>query len=367
MQKAQEIKAQHGISYKAQAGHNGIATRSFYRKIGRLKGNKPMLQKPGPKKIQFDLQHLFGTIQRLPHSPKRTVGLGLLHASWANFISRRDIQDLARLSRWEARANNLAQMRRVTWLLPGTVWSFDDTHIGYDEHGRKLYNTTGIDLASKYLFDPLLGTPCRGEQIADHLDRLCRRFGAPLFLKVDNGSNLNSHEVQNIMSDHGIIPLNSPTYYPPYNGTVEHMNGELKTAINHNAQFQDIPTEHKEAYLAGYIHDINHNERRCLKTRHACQHFGNGRLRVKFYKRMRREIIGEVQTIREEILGEIDQPNARDTAVAHCRACETVMLKHGLINVHQNGQELSPETVKAMPVGHPISTNNDKVLPHFAP
>ncbi len=98
---------------------------------------------------------------------------------------------------------------------------------------------------------------------------------------------------------------------------------------------QDIPTEHKEAYLASYIHTLNHNERRKLKTRHACQYFGDGRLRVKFYKRMRRDIIGEVQTIQQEILGEIDQPNDRETAAAHRRACEAVMLKHGLINVHQ--------------------------------
>jgi len=367
VQTAQATKARHGISYKAQAAHNRMSTRSFYRKLGRLRRNEPIIQKRGPKKIEFDLTGLFDEIRQLPHGPKRTVGLGRLHASWSGFISRRDISDLARLARWEAREASVAEMRRITWNLPGTVWAFDDTHIGYNQHNQKLFNTTGIDLASNYLFDPLLGTPCCGVEIAGHLDRQCSRYGPPLFLKVDNGSNLNSLDVKDVMEHWGIIPLNSPAYYPPYNGTVEHMNGELKGMIRADSRFQNVPTEHKEAYLAGYIHTLNHNQRRNLKTRHACQVFGNSRLRVTFYKRMRREIIGEAQTIQQEILGEIDQPNDRETAAAHRRACETVMLKHGLINVHQNGRDLSPEIINAMPIDHSIDTNENRVSPNFAP
>jgi hypothetical protein len=367
MDTVQETKARHGISYKAQAKHNRMSERTMYRKIGRLKRNKPILQKRGPKKIEFDLSGLFEQIRQLPGGPKRTVGLGRLHTSWSSFISRRDIRDLARLSRWEAREQSLATMRRITWRLPGTVWAFDDTHIGYDEHGDKLFNTTGIDLATTYLFEPLTGTPCCGAEIAGHLDRLCRKYGAPLFLKVDNGSNLNSFEVQEVMEHYGIIPLNSPPYYPPYNGTVEHMNGELKSMIKADLSFQNVPAEHKEAYLTGYIHKLNHNERRSLATRHACQFFGNRRQRVTFSKRMRHNIIGEVQTIQQEILGEIDQPNDRETAAAHRRACETVMLKHGLINVHQNGDELSPEIIQSMPIDQPNGNNINRVSPNFAP
>lgn len=367
MRTVQETKARHGITYKAQAKQNRMSERTMYRKIGRLKSNEPILQKRGPKKIEFDLSGLFDQIRQLPHGPKRTVGLGRLHTSWSSFISRRDIQDFAKLARWEAREASLANMRRVNWRLPGTVWAFDDTHVGYDEHGNKLFNTTGIDLASTYLFDPLLGTPCCGAEIAGHLDRLCRRYGPPLFLKVDNGSNLNALEVQEVLEHWGIIPLNSPPYYPPYNGAIEHINGELKAIIKADPRFHDLPTEHKEAYLASYIHTLNHNQRRSLQTRHACQFFGNRRLRVTFHKRMRRDIIGEVQTIQQEILGEIDQPNDRHTAAAHRRACETVMLKHGLINVHQNGDELSPEIIKAMPIAQPTGTNENRVSPNFAP
>jgi len=367
MKTVQETKARHGISYKAQAKHNRMSERTMYRKIGRLKRNKPILQKRGPQKIEFDLSGLFEQIRQLPHGPKRTVGLGRLHASWSDHTSRRDIRDFARLARWEAREESLATMRRITWRLPGTVWAFDETHVGYNEHNEKLFNATGIDLASTYLFEPLLGTPCCGAEIAGHLDRLCRKYGPPLFLKVDNGSNLNSLEVQEVMEHWGIIPLNSPPYYPPYNGTIEHMNGEIQQQIQRDPRFQSAPTEHKEAYLTGFMHTLNHKERRSLGTRHACQFFGNRRQRVTFSKRMRRDIIGEVQTIQQEILGEINQPNDRETAAAHRRACETVMLKHGLINVHQNGDELSPEIIKAMPIDHSTGTNINRVSPNFAP
>lgn len=367
MNKMQAVKAEHGISFAKQAEHNRMAMRSFYRKHGRLRRNEPILQKRGPSKIEFDLQGLFGELVQLPHGPKRTSGLGRLHASWSDRISRQDLRDLARLVRWEHRQEELANMRRINWLEPGTVWSLDDTHIGYDEHGHKLYHTTGVDLASKYLFDPLLGTPCCGAEIAGHLDHLCSRFGPPLFLKMDLGSNLNSLEVQDIMTQHGIIPLNSPAHYPPYNGVIEHMNGEIKGMIEADPLFQNVPTEHKEAYLASYIHTLNHNERRCLNTRHACQYFGNRRLRVTFHKKMRREIIDEVQIIQEEILGEIDHPDDHHLRLAHCRACEQVMRKHGLITVDRTNHPLSPEIIQTMPADQPTGVNENRVSPNFAP
>jgi hypothetical protein len=243
----------------------------------------------------------------------------------------------------------------------------DDTHVGYTENGHRLYNTTALDLASTYVFDPLLGTPCCGAEIAGYLDRLCGRFGPPLFLKMDMGSNLNSLEVQEVMEEHGIIPLNSPVHYPPYNGSVEHMNGEIKQMIEADPRFQSIPTEHKEAYLASYIHSLNHNERRSLKTRHSCQYFGNRRFRATFYKRMRREIIGEVHIIEEEILSEIHDPDQTQVRTARRRACEQVMLKHGLIRIENTNQPITQEIVEAMPEDSSFGLNLNRVSPNFAP
>jgi hypothetical protein len=363
----QTVKAQNGISLRRQAQFNHLSMSTFYRRRSRMRRNQPIRQKPGPKKIEFDLGTLFGEIRELPHGPKRTGGLGRLHDSWKDRISRRDIRELARLVRWEVNQEKVARMRRIEWLEPGTVWSIDDTHIGYDENGYKLFNTTAVDLASKYTFPPILGTPSCGAEIAGYLDQLCSRYGPPLFLKRDLGSNLNSFEVQEVMSKYGIIPLDSPVHYPPYNGTVEHMNGEIKQQIDADPRFREVPTEHKEAYLASYIHNLNHKERRCLKGRHACQYFGNRQLRAKFYKKMRREIISEVQIIQEEILNESPNRDEYHQRTARRRACEQVMLKHGLIRVERTNEPLSQEIIQSMPEEQSTGLNHNRVSPYFAP
>jgi hypothetical protein len=63
--------------------------------------------------------------------------------------------------------------------------------------------------------------PC-GEQIASHLDRHLSRFGPPLFLKRDNGGNLNHLAVNTLLEERIIIPINSSCYRASYNGSIEH-------------------------------------------------------------------------------------------------------------------------------------------------
>jgi hypothetical protein len=84
------------------------------------------------------------------------------------------------------------------------------------------------DLASRYRFEPLFARALFGGEIAGHLHQLFHRHGAPLFLKRDNGSNLNCSEVNDVLAAHGVIPLNSPAYYPRYNGAIENSIGQFK-------------------------------------------------------------------------------------------------------------------------------------------
>jgi len=58
------------------------------------------------------------------------------------------------------------------------------------------------DLASRYKFAPMTGEiPC-GEEIAGHLAATFKRFGPPLFLKRDNGGNLNHAAVDDVLAEH---------------------------------------------------------------------------------------------------------------------------------------------------------------------
>jgi hypothetical protein len=88
-----------------------------------------------------------------------------------------------------------------------------------------------LDLASRYRFAPLFALALLGGEIAGHLHQLFHRHGAPLFLKRDNGSNLNCSEVNDVLVAHGVIPLNSPAYYPRYNGAMENSIGQFNKAV----------------------------------------------------------------------------------------------------------------------------------------
>ena len=117
------------------------------------------------------------------------------------------------------------------------------------------------------------------------------KFGPPLFLKKDNHGNLNNREVDKVLEEHYVIPLNSPAYYAPYNGGVEKANGEFKETLLSKAD-PESPNlkEHITAYSESAAHDLNHKPRECLKGQNSCQAFFNNRQLHKFTIRERRII-----------------------------------------------------------------------------
>lgn len=119
---------------------------------------------------------------------------------------------------------------------------------------------------------PMTGDiPC-GEEIAGYLTETFNRFGSPLFLKRDNGGNLNHRAVNEVLSEHFVIPINSPVHYPPYNGAIEQAQAELKNGLNTKLAYKSCClNEHLEAYASLIEHDLNHKPRPCLKGRNACQ------------------------------------------------------------------------------------------------
>ena len=94
---------------------------------------------------------------------------------------------------------------------------------------------------------------------------LFRRFGAPLFYKRDNGGNLNRTAVNDVLAEYGVIPLNSPAYYAPYNGAIERGQREIKQGLRDKqsdwASRTDIDLE---SLVQNVAHDANHQHRRNL-------------------------------------------------------------------------------------------------------
>jgi transposase InsO family protein len=84
-----------------------------------------------------------------------------------------------------------------------------------------------VDLASRFIFAPLVTLDPNGEEVAAHLRTVFARHGKPLFLKRDNGSIFNNQHVDQLLAAEAVIPLNSPPYHPRYNGGIEKAIREL--------------------------------------------------------------------------------------------------------------------------------------------
>ena len=198
------------------------------------------------------------------------------------------------------------------------------------------------DLGSRYtlcvLGDDALAD---GPTIARNLVRLFKQYGAPLFFKRDNGSNLNHAEVNKVLSEYGVIPLNSPAHYPPYNGAMEHKQGEIKDQLK--TRFADGPTCQPVLVLAAELcgHDLNHLRRPILGHRTACQTLESGRPALRQYnRRKRKEAFEQIKALAVDITANLEQHTDLGAEVAFRYAAESWMQSNNIIRVRQNGQVL---------------------------
>ena len=279
----EEVKSRYSVAAAPLAAAAGLSASSYKRWKHRIgHGNDPV-QKPGVKNIApIDLARLKQQIGDLPHGKKRTAGTVRLYRENNHGISRRQFGEMVHQVRAEQNRSKSASLCTVHWLYPDVSWALD----GVQYAPCHIYNLQ--DLCSRYKFTPMTceHMPC-GEEVAGHLDRHLARFGPPLFIKRDNGGNLNHRAVNDILEQLLIIPINSPCYTASYNGAIEHSQGELKTWI---ARWTTSAESLRELTLLveNAAHALNHHPRRSLCGQNACRtYFKNDR--PKFSKRKRKQ------------------------------------------------------------------------------
>jgi hypothetical protein len=198
------------------------------------------------------------------------------------------------------------------------------------------------DLASKYKFEPLAHEHALGEKIAGYLDYHFTMHEPPLFLKRDNKDNVNHRVVTEVLAKHLVIPLNSPCHYPPYNGGIEHDQGELRRALAQD--FAYVPRtglkEHLEAYLKAAVCRLNHKGRRSLGGRNSCRVFFDGKGGVRLNKREKRAILDWIKQRAARIIEGMKDTSKRAVDAAWRIACEAWLQIHGFIMVTVNGELL---------------------------
>jgi hypothetical protein len=247
----------------------------------------PLVEKAGPKKPErLNVEAVRARVEQLNHGRERTAGTTALYQELAGSISRRRFQELVE----QERANQYNDMKRIQWLVPGTVWSLDTTEYGLN----KTKITPLRDLGSKYQLPiPLAQPEENGQKIAEYLNLMFKQHGPPMFLKRDLGSPLNCAAVDQVLELHSVLPLNSPPGYPRYNGSMERSMVDLKGALDqrrltHLTHELPIGVE-----LELVTHQLNHRSLRSLGHKTPCQLF-HGPTRIRFHGASRQRIVREV-------------------------------------------------------------------------
>jgi len=327
--------AQKRLGLSRRALLHGLPRSTIQRWRARQRLGVELLQKPGPKKSRRpDWPVLLDAIQHLSHRRQRTAGTTALYVEHRDEISRRDLQTLVQ----EEREHRLYMMPRIHWLRPGTAWSIDATD--YGEH----ILVPLVDLASRYRFEPLVSSAQNGEQIAAFLDVAFRQHGAPLFLKRDNGSPLNCEQVDAVLAEHKVLPLNSPPHYPPYNGAMEKSIRDFKHRLAARmVSSSEVPQ--LRAAVEATIHELNHQRRRCLDGRTACELFHDPALRRSFPRRYRDELLRLLmKNFRDTLQSMADKDHPGAAATAWRRTVESWLRCQGLIRISRNKTNEQPST-----------------------
>jgi len=320
---------------------------NFRRWKHRLACGQPACFQPGPKKVApLNLDELRGHICRLQHGRQRSQGVGKLYRQYQSQISRRDLEVLTETVRREIHQQHQAELRHLTWHVPGLVWSLDDAELARVAH-HPLHLHQIQDLASRYKFTPLVGGQVLGETVALHLEQLFLRHGPPLVLKRDNGSNLNHQAVDEVLARYLVIPLNSPPHYPPYNGGMECALRELKTPLVEKILVGGPTTASQVQVWAEVLaHDLNHRSRGCLRGYIACRVFQDAKAALRAYTlRKRKEIFDWINELIRELVQVSVVHTQRQAETARRLAVETWLQRNGVITITQNPKVLpiSPE------------------------
>jgi hypothetical protein len=346
-----------GGTYRRLSKEAGVGYRSLMRWRGRQRRGKPLLAFAGQKKVvPLEVAALLAGLRALEPGPHRTPGTGKLYRRFQDQISRRVLAEVVEALRREYFHARAAAERRISWNAPGVIWSVDDMEMGLAELGwevpglPKAFWNQVRDLSSRHQFEPgVTASLAPGELVAVRLETFFELFGPPLFLKRDNHGNLNQAAMEAVLARYGVIPLNSPPYYAPYNGGIEAAQWEFQKLLRAKLRGQAWSLSAPEQALnILQLHselvaqELNHRRRPCLKGATACRVFEVGKQQRRFYydRRQRREVFEEIRAMASLALAETGLTGERAASAAWRLSVETWMRREGLIAVSVGGKVL---------------------------
>jgi hypothetical protein len=321
--------------YRELCSRAGLDYSCFMRWRKRCNEGEPPVQRSGPSKVEpVDMKLLVKQVVVMNHHVYRTDGTGELYREHCDEISRRDLNAMVHEERERQKKERKERQYHIQWHVPRLVWAMDDTQYRPDKQypAAQMHNVQ--DLGSRFKFGPLVSlNQAAGPDVAAHLAELIGRYGPPLFLKRDNGGNLNHHAVDELLESMIILPLNSPCYYPQYNGSMEHCQKDVKSLLSKHVRTPD-------AFLAIQaemdIHELNHTRHADLKaTSWDLLESGLDYART-FTRRKRREIYDIIQSKTLELI----ETKSYKADAAWRRSVREWLTEHRFITVSRNGKVL---------------------------
>jgi transposase InsO family protein len=183
-----------------------------------------------------------GAVLELLQGAGPGVGLAVLVGQFPD-VPRAELADLLRRYRrvWVRRHGQLLHV--LHWQQPGAVWAIDYARppLPLEEGYTDLLAVRDLASGMQLLWLPV--AEATAATTAAALLSLFVIYGAPLVLKLDNGSPFVAAMTQELLAQWGVIPLYSPPGCPQYNGAIEAGIGALKVRTHYQAVRQGRPGE----------------------------------------------------------------------------------------------------------------------------
>jgi transposase InsO family protein len=152
-----------------------------------------------------------------------------------------ELADLLGRYRGVWRRRHPQSLHVLHWQQPGTVWAIDYARppLPLEEGYTDLLAVRDLASGLQLLWLPVAEATAATTTAA--LLSLFLLYGAPLVLKLDNGSPFVAQATQALLARWQVIPLYSPPGRPQYNGAIEAGIGALKVRTHHQAVRQGRP------------------------------------------------------------------------------------------------------------------------------
>jgi transposase InsO family protein len=224
------------------------------------------LGRPATRAAVAERQAVLEFVKKADHR----VGVPALHTAFPT-LGRNELADLLARRRQTVRDRYHQTIHVLHWQQPGRVWAIDFAEPSLLGASCSLPPVDGLypyvlavrDLASGYQLAWLPIKDATAETTQSALAHLFEVHGAPLVLKLDNGSAFRAEALKDFLREKSVIELYSPPHRPSYNGSIEAAIGSMKRHTEQQAAWAGHPGRWRSADLAAALEDANrHHPRR---------------------------------------------------------------------------------------------------------